>query len=410
MTDLELRPIDRTEYPAYWRTLAEVFGEDPDDRDRELTATTFEPERSLAAFDDGEIVATAGIFTRDLTVPGGPRPAAAVTAVSVQSTHRRRGLLTAMMRHELTGLHEERQEPVAVLWASEGGIYRRFGYGVAARQLSWEGSKDTLRIRPGVSTGTGRVVLAPAERARPQEEAVYEAVRPASVGFLSRPGPWGDRMTADPAQHRSGASSRRHALYTEQDGSVTGFATYRAKPDAGPRRNKSQLRVEDVLATTPAAYAGLWAYLSGIDLLPEVIRRRAPLDDPLWHLLADPRALDGFVYDSLWVRLADVGRALEGRTYTGPVDVVLDVRDEFCPWNAGRWRLSGDSTGAVCAPTGDPADLALASTELGAVYLGGPTLAALGAAGLVTGSRPGVLAAVSRAFAGDRAPWCPEVF
>lgn len=123
MTDLELRPIDRTELPAFYRTLAEVFGEDPEDRDRELLAPVFEPERSLAAVDGGDVVATAGIYTRDLTVPGGPRPAAGVTFVAVQPTHRRRGLLTGMMRRQLTGLHEDQQEPVAVLWASEGGIY-----------------------------------------------------------------------------------------------------------------------------------------------------------------------------------------------------------------------------------------------------------------------------------------------
>lgn len=410
MTDLELRPIDRSELPAFYRTLAEVFGEEPEDADRELMAPVFEPERSLAAFDDGEIVSTAGIYTRDLTVPGGPTPAAGVTFVSVQPTHRRRGLLTSIMRRQLTELHEDQREPVAVLWASEGGIYRRFGYGVAARQLAWEGTKSRLRLRPEVSAGSGRVVLTSAEKARPPEEAVYEALRPAAVGFLARPGGWGDRLIADPAHARHGASARRHALHTEQDGSVTGYATYRVKQDGSSRRNDSELQVQDVFATTPSAYAALWAFLFGVDLVPKLVRTKAPLDDPLPHLVTDPRGLEGHLYDSLWIRLADVGRALAARTYTAAVDVVLDVRDEFCPWNARRWRLSGDATGAVCAPTEDAADLTLSSTELGAVYLGGPTLASMGAAGLVTESTPGALAAVSRAFAGDRQPWSPEVF
>ena len=90
--------------------------------------------------------------------------------------------------------------------------------------------------------------------------------------------------------------------------------------------------------------------------------------------------------------------------------MVFDVRDEFCPWNAGRWRVSADRSGAVCSPTQDPADLALTSTQLGAVYLGGPTLVGLAAAGLVTELRSGALVEASRAFAGDRMPWCPEVF
>lgn len=290
-----------------------------------------------------------------------------------------------------------------------GRHLRAFGYGVAARQVSWEGTKAGLRLRPGVDTGTGRVVLTAPEKARPAEDAVYEALRPAATGFLSRPGGWGDRLAADPAHARSGSTARRHALHTEQDGSVTGYATYRIKP-GGEHRSESTVQVEDVLATAPTAYAALWGFLFGIDLVPKLVRGKAPLDDPLQQIVADTRALEGTLYDSLWVRLADVGRALETRTYSQPVDVVLDVRDEFCPWNAGRWRLSGDPAGAVCAPTGDPADLALTSTELGAAYLGGPTLAALGAAGLVTESTPGALLAASRAFAGDRQPWSPEVF
>ena len=380
------------------------------DEDREALAPVFEPERSLATFDRGEIVSTAGIYTRDMTVPGGPRPVAGVTLVSVRSTHRRRGVLTAMMRRQLTGLHEEQREPVAALWASEGGIYGRFGYGVAARQLGWYGRKDRLRIRPGVPLGTGRVVLAQPEQARPHEDAVYEALRPASVGFLSRPGGWGDRLAADPARNRGGATAVRHALHTEEDGSVTGYARYRTKDNDGRDEDRSEVQVADVHATSPEAYAALWAYLVGIDLMPYLNRNKGPLDDPLLHLAANPRALELSYYDSLWVRLADVGRALAGRAYAQPVEVVLDVRDEFCPWNAGRWRLSGDASGAVCAPTTDAPDLALSSTELGAAYLGGPTLAGLGAAGLVTEVSPGALAAASRAFAGDRPPWCPEVF
>ena len=410
MTDLELRPIDRTEFPDFYRVLAEVFLEDPHDQDRELLATVFEPERSLAAFDDGQIVATAGIYTRDMTVPGGPRPVAGVTVVSVLPTHRRRGLLTAMMRRQLTGLQEEQREPVAALWASEGGIYGRFGYGVAARQLAWSGSKTKLRVRPGIPLGSGRVVLARPEQARPHEEAVYEALRPTSVGFLARPGAWGDRIADDPERNRHGASAKRHALHTEQDGSVTGFAVYRTREGGGPGRSESTVEVGDVFATTPTAYASLWAFLAGIDLAPMLTRNRAPLDDPLQHIVADVRALDMSMYDALWVRLADVGPALAARAYSTPVDVVLEVVDEFCPWNAGRWRLSADGSGAVCERTQDPADLALSSTELGAVYLGGPTLVALAAAGLVTEVRPGALAAASRAFAGERTPWCPEVF
>lgn len=409
MTDLELRPVDRTELPAFHRCFAEVFGEDPRDEDRERFGWVFEPERSLAVLDANEIVATAGAYTRDLTVPGGPRPVAGVTVVSVQPTHRRRGLLTGMMRRQLTDLHEGGLEPVAALWASEGGIYGRFGYGTAARQASWRGEKARMQLRPDVPVGSGRAVLARPEQARDHEIRLHREVAERTVGFVGRPGRWWDRTLVDPESWRAGATARRHALWTEEDGSVTGYVHYRTKDEWTRTGNASEVRVGEVVAATPEAYAGLWAFLTGIDLNPWVTRGEAPLDDPLPLLLTDPRAVRVEVYDSLWVRLVDVGRALAARAYRAPVDVVLDVRDEFCPWNAGTWRLSADPTGATCERTSAPAEVTVSVRELGGTYLGGSTLASMAAAGLVTGA-PAAVAALSLALSGERLPWCPEVF
>jgi predicted acetyltransferase len=410
VTDLETRPIEPAELPGFFRTLVETFGYDVRDDDRERFSAVFEPERSLAVLDAGDVVGTAGVYTRRMTLPGGPRPVAGVTVVTVAPTHRRRGLLTGMMRRQLADLHEQQREPVAALWASEGAIYGRFGYGPAAVQVTQRGFTDRIRFRPGTPLGSGRVTVVPVERARPHEQAVYEQLRPATVGFLERDERWWTSLLADPEHERGAATARRHALHVEEDGSVTGYATYRLKDEWTPTDNESEVRVGDVLATTPTAYAALWGFLAGIDLHPRVSRRLAPLDDPLRHMLLDLRALRAEVRDSLWVRLVDLGRALAQRTYSVPVDVVLDVTDDFCPWNAGRWRLSGDTSGARCEPSTDPADLAVSSADLAAAYLGGPTLAGIGAAGRVTEHTPGALAAASRAFVGDRAPWCPEVF
>ncbi|HYT10406.1 MAG TPA: GNAT family N-acetyltransferase [Mycobacteriales bacterium] len=410
MTDVELRPIDRAELPSFYRTLAETFGEDPRDDDRERFAKLFEPERSLAAFDGDQVVSTAGAYTRQMTLPGGPRPVAGVTIVGVLPTHRRRGLLTEMMRRQLTELHERQQEPVAALWASEGGIYGRFGYGAAARQVALSGSKSRMRLRPDVPLGSGRVTLATPEQARPHEIAVYDQVWRSAVGFLERDERWWDRVFDDREHLRGGATARRHALHVEQDGSVTGYATYRLKDEWTFAQNDSEVLVLDVLTTTAPAYTALWSYLAGIDLHPKIARQRAPLDDPLQHMLLDVRALRTEVYDSLWVRLADLGGALAERTYSTDLDVVLEVTDEFCPWNAGSWRLSGDASGARCERSTDAADLTLSAADLAAAFLGGPTLVSLAGTGRVLEQTRGALSATSRAFAADRQPWCPEVF
>lgn len=410
MADVVLRPIDRTEFPAYFRSLRETFGEDPRDSDRDADLSVFEPERSLAGFDGDRLVATGALYSRDMTLPGGPRPVAAVSLISVAPTHRRRGVLTEMMRRQLTGLHENRQEPVAALWAAEAAIYGRFGYGLASNRAMLTAPCARLTLRPGIDLGSGRIELASPEQARPHLIEVYEQVRGGQVGWLDRRNAWWDVRLRDAEHLRGGATMFRFALNTEEDGRVTGYAVYRIKQTWDARRNETEVIVSELVALNPQAYAAVWAFVLNLDLIDRVRKRIAPADDPLRHLLLDPRALQVELLDSLWVRLVDVDRALAERSYPVEVDLVFEVADDFCPWNAGRWRLRAGPDGAECTPTGAAPDLALSTGELGAAYLGGTRLSTLAAAGRVTELRPGALARASLAFGTESEPWCPEVF
>ena len=175
-------------------------------------------------------------------------------------------------------------------------------------------------------------------------------------------------------------------------------------------RSDDVVELRELAADGPDAAAVLWDHLLRLSLTRSVHWWGAAEDLELPHMLFDARAVTMRVEDALYVRLVDVPRALAQRSYRAPVDVVLEVADAVCPWNAGRWRLAADATGATCAPTTDPADLALRRPELGAAYLGGTALATLGAAGRVEEATPGALAAASHAFLGDRPPWAFEVF
>jgi predicted acetyltransferase len=135
-----------------------------------------------------------------------------------------------------------------------------------------------------------------------------------------------------------------------------------------------------------------------------------PTDDPLLHLLVDVRSAQARIWDGLWVRLVDVGGALSRRRYSRAVDVVLDVQDRVCAWNAGRWRLAGDRDGATCERTSGAADLALDVQALGSAYLGGQTLRALAGAGMVQEHAAGALDAASAALAWPVTPYCGWVF
>ncbi|WP_037841579.1 sterol carrier protein domain-containing protein, partial [Streptomyces sp. NRRL WC-3549] len=208
-----------------------------------------------------------------------------------------------------------------------------------------------------------------------------------------------------------GGGSALICVLAERDGEVSGYVTYHLRPawdEAGPR---GTVAVRDLAALDPASYAALWRFLFGIDLTSVVECGNRPADDAVLRLVSDVRRCEVRVRDGLYVRLVDVGAALEARRYRAPVDLVLEVEDDFCPWNAGRWRLTGDAEGeASCRRTEDRADLSLSVRELGAAYLGGVSLTALAAAGLVREHRPGTVAEAATAFSWDVAPWCPHGF
>jgi predicted acetyltransferase len=392
---MELRPAAREEFDEFSRAAMSAFHQELHEAERERYRRIDEPERSLAWFDGERIVATTGAFTRKLTVPGAIVGCAAVTAVAVRPTHRRRGLLTAMMRRQLEDVRE-RGEPLAILWASEGAIYGRFGYGIASRCARLEA------LRPAARLAAPRPLGDP-ERAGPAGEHVeamretYERARPGRPGLLDRPGPWwGDRLF-DPEHRRDGAQALQ--AIAVDDG---GYALYAVKPAYG----EGEVRVRELVAVTPEARAALWAFLLDQDLTSRLTWQHAPADEPLPLMLADPFAARLSLAEALWLRIVDVPQALAARRYAADVDVVLDVADAFCPWNAGRWRLTGER----CERTDAAPELALQVADLGAAYLGGTTLLQLAAAGRVRELRPSTLAAASAAFRGDVEPWCAETF
>ncbi len=408
--DLAMRPIEDDEFGAFYACFFNALGYDPRDDERDLERTGVDMRRTLASFDGDQMVSTAAILTRQLTVPGAIVPVAAVTMVSVAPTHRRRGILTTMMTRQLTELHDQQAEPVAALFASEAGIYGRFGYGLAARSAQVSGATRTMQLAADVDLGPGRVQLLTAAEAEPHLRAVYESVRPSQPGWLDRDDPWWGVRLYDPEHRRQGATTLRFAVHLEPSAEATGYAVYRVKMDWNDAGPNGEVQVTELVAATTEAYAALWSFLLNLDMIRRIQWRMAAPDEAVQHLIGDPRAVQLTLADNLWVRVVDVDRALAARTYSRDIDLVLEVADPTCPWNARRWRLSGNGDGATCAPTSDPADLQLGSTDLGAAYLGGPTLSALAAAGRVREVSKGALAAASRAFGGDRAPWCLEIF
>ncbi|MCX5198215.1 GNAT family N-acetyltransferase [Streptomyces sp. NBC_00249] len=409
---LDTRVLQGDEWDVWYDQLELAFGGVPESpEERQLYRSLTELERSLGVWDGETCVGTAGAFSFRLSVPGAAVvPAAGVTMVSVAPTHRRRGVLTSMMRRQLDDIRAG-GESLAVLTASEPEIYGRFGYGTGAYALSVD--IDTTRVRLSVPPGTDevRLRLADLEKSLADCERVYAALVPARPGMPARRPGWERQGLLDPESGRSGASPLKCVVAEGPDGEVVGYARYRVKPDWERSGSDGKVQVSELDALHPAAYAALWRYVFGIDLTWHVQAYGRPVDDPLLHLASDVRRVRPRHRDALHVRLVDLPAALSARSYGAPLDVVLEVEDAFCPWNAGRWRLTAGADGAVrCERTGDAAELELSVRELGSAYLGGVTLTSLATAGRVRELRPGALREASRAFAGDVAPWLPHGF
>jgi predicted acetyltransferase len=406
VTDYELRTATASDVDAFSRVIRDAFGMPGAPDASDTIRTVIELPRYLMVEHNGQIVASTGAFTRDLAVPGGVLPAAHVTAVSVAATHTRRGLLRRMMTSQLTTV----PEAIAVLWASEGRIYQRFGYGMASQNVTMRIDRREVSLQRASGDGTLRAAV-PSE-VRKELSEVYGRVLPGRPGWSSRNETWWTHLTSDPESRRNGYTATRAVLYENSAGVVDGYARFKIRPDWDDNGPQHEVNVLEVVAATPAAYAELWRFLFRVDLSRKVVLGLAGADEPLFHLVNEPRQLGGKVGDGLWVRIVDLPRALTSRKYAAPVDVVFEVTDDLLPGNAGRWRLRVGAGGALvnCARATSEPDFTLDIADLGAAYLGGTKLGTLLLNGRITEHRPTAVAAASTAFGWHVTPSAIEIF
>lgn len=421
MASFPIRAISTDELPAFRVVHKHAFGEPlPSQWAAERQQARFEPDRSLAAFDGAAMVGGAGVYSFRMSVPGAVLPVAGVSMVAVLPSHRRRGILSALMRHQLAAIRD-RGETVAALFASEANIYGRYGYGRASWHLGFTLRAGEGRLAAGAPAGERlRVRICDPHTARAELAQVYGLVMAERPGFFARSEPWWDRLLGNPSEPEDQGGSPR-CVIAEDDSGPRGYAIYTTRDhwDEYAFLPECGLEIGETLTTDPAAAAAIWSDLLSRDLTSEFRIGMRPVDDPLLYLLADPRRTRPRLSDALWVRLVDVGRALSQRRYTCPVNVVIEVTDRMFSENEGRWRLTATAGGTApaagglagcCERTEAPADLTMPVDALGAAYLGGTRLVPMAMAGVITENRPGAVAALSAAMSWEPAPWCPMIF
>ena len=403
----DVRPTaDLDEFKRAVGAIGHYFGGWPaDDEAAQRFSSNLPLDRMHATFDGDRIVGGAGAFPFELTVPGGPVRCGGVTVVGVLPTHRRRGILSAMMRVQLEDIRE-RGEPIAALWASEEVIYRRFGYGLASLscEMSLPSGYAALREPPDVRA-TARLI--PLDASKDVLAPIHDRARVRTPGMISRTDTWWETRTLpDPPDRRQGGGEK-NALVLELDGEPAGYALYRIHTKFEEGAAAGHVDVIEALADGPVATRELWRVLLDMDWKATLKAYLLPIDHALVHQLSYPRRMRLRVGDGLWVRLVDVGAALSARAYGGDGSVVFEVEDSFLPENAGRWRLAGGKA----ERTEDEADLALDVGELGSAYLGGFTFGELVRAGAVRELREGGAARADAVFlTASPKPWCPEIF
>ena len=397
---------DLDEFKRAVGAIGHYFGGWPaDDEAAQRFSANLPLERMHAAFDGDRIVGGAGAFPFELTVPGGVVRCGGVTVVGVLPTHRRRGILTAMMRVQLEDIRE-RGEPIAALWASEEVIYRRYGYGVASLSCEMALPSGYAGLREPTDD-RATVGLAPLEESKDVFAAIYDRARLRTPGMFARSDAWWEtRNLPDPPDRRQGGGEK-NAIVLELDGEPAGYALYRIHTKFESGAAAGHVDVIEAIADGPLATRELWRVLLDMDWKATLKAYLLPIDHPLVHQLRYPRRMQLRVGDGLWVRLVDVGAALAARAYGGDGPTVLEVEDAFLPENSGRWRIAGGEA----ERTDEAADLALDVGELGAAYLGGFTFGELVRAGTVRELKEGGAARADAVFSTDTPkPWCPEIF
>ncbi|WP_030858087.1 GNAT family N-acetyltransferase [Streptomyces sp. NRRL F-2747] len=387
--------IDRALELAYL-----VFHDRPDEAGRERHHALLRHCTRLGAYDGDALVGFMAAHGFRLSVPGADLPCPGLTFVSVAPTHRRRGVLTALMDEQLrrTGAAGS---PIAALWASESAIYGRFGYGSATQGATIEIDSTrplALRIEPDPR---------PLRLVDPQDALAvigpyHEAARAGRAGRPTRDAErWSESWLCEQDEEDEELGPPRIIVLGDPGEPIAGYVLYRTKHEgeSGPARSPGLVRVDELEADTPAVAAALWDCVAGLDLTGRVCAWGRPQDDPLLRFAADRDQVRVTAqFPALWLRLVDVRAALTRRSWAAPVEVVLEVADARLPANAGRFRLKAGPGGATYEPAAARADLELEVRDLAACYLGGTRVAELVAAGLVAERTPGAAAALDAAL------------
>lgn len=392
---LELRQVTAAEFEEWVRVEARAYGNRLN-ADPESLRPHFDLDRSIAVLDGAQIVGGAHSHRQVVTIPGGESAIAGVANIAVQPTHRRQGIMTRMMHHQLKDVYE-RGEPLAGLFASESVIYGRFGYGVGSLREEWGIERAHSGYARRYDCPGHFAFIDPADIGKVLPDVFLRSTLGRPGVFQKAPHLW-DREAAAPEHRQGGRGGIFYVGYYEDD-RMEGYAHYRT--------GEGTVTVQELMAVKREAVAALWRFCFDTDLVNRAEAERRPVDDPLPWMLSDPRRLHRTTRDGLWLRLVDVAVALEQRRYADEGCLVIEVKDDVCPWNAAKFKLDASTEESACSTTDAAPDISITVAALASTYLGTVTFTTLADAGLVDEKKAGALERANSMFAVQQRPWTP---
>jgi predicted acetyltransferase len=395
---LEMRTVTADEFAKWLSAESRAHGNRLAD-DPEALRSHFDLDRTVVVLEQGNIVGGSHSRRVDMSLPGATTTISGICNVSVQPTHTRRGVMTQMMQHQLNDFHQ-RDEPLAALFSTESIIYGRFGYGIGSLYERWTIERPyTAYTRPYKSPG--QVFFVDPEDTPKQLPEVFQRSTKDRPGMFQREQHHWERDSRAQEHSQGGPGGLFYVAY-EENGRIDGYATYRS--------TRTTLVINELMAATQEATAALWRFCFDVDRMSTTEALKRPVDDPLPWMLADPRRLQRSTRDGVWVRIVDARAALELRRYLREDRLVLEVKDDTCPWNEGRFELESSPEGASCRVSSKSPDLLLNVTHLASVFMGAVSFSTLAGASLIEEFTPNALLRADCMFASRYQPWSPHSF
>ena len=402
------RPASDDEWTKHASIAAYAFNSDRTEAGLQHRGSYYDRDWALAAFDGGEMAAGLVVVPFEQYFEGACIPTGGVASVSCLPERRRGGYTRALLRGALETMREAGQ-PLSMLWTPHYSLYRRFGWEIAGRMMSYSFPPKTLRPRRAAPAGRW-------ERLSPESwqrfDALYTQHHARRNGAFRR----GERHWRHSVFEEFGSKTRDAAVWSTAAGDDRGYVVYSLahRSTGNSPFGETVLRVHDWVALDGDACTAVLGYLLSHDLVNRIVITASD-DDRLPDAIDEPAHISepAGAWFGPMLRLVDVQRAIEARpalAHASGIDVVIALTDETAPWNADTWRIAAHDGRMSAERTTAAPGLEMDVSALAPIFNGFTRPAEAVRAGSASASSEEALEAATRLFSTSFSPYCPDDF